>query len=171
MQNKDFIGYEYTEVTVKQSVASMCVDGYENFGWALENTTQPTEKLDSVVLKFKRDRKNRSSLELTRLQQQFDSCLNDVSKMEASKGNKAMITAMVVAIIGTAFMAGSVFAIVGNMVVLGIILAVPAFIGWILPYLLYRRVFRQKTEQVAPLIDQKYEEIYTVCERASALAS
>ena len=33
---KAFVGYEYKEITVNAGLASMYLDGYENFGWIAE---------------------------------------------------------------------------------------------------------------------------------------
>ena len=117
----------------------------------------------------KRDRKIRNKPELTRLQRQFDAIVSEIVSLEASKRVKASIAAYVVGIIGTAFMAGSVFAITSGLLLPCIILAVPAFIGWLLPYFLYRSIEKKKTASVTPLIDSKYDELYTICERANGL--
>jgi len=72
-------------------------------------------------------------------------------------------------VVGCAFMAGSVFAVTAGNILLCVILAVPGFLGWIVPYLLFRSISAKKTEAVTPLIDQKYDELYSVCEKANAL--
>lgn len=41
-------------------------------------------------------------------------------------------------------MAGSVFSITADKLVPCIILAIPDFIGWVLPYLLYREIIKKK---------------------------
>ena len=169
MNKSDFTGYEYLEVSVKQSVASTCVDGYENFGWTLEGTAYPIERMDHVALRFKRDRKLRNKAELTRLQHQFDGELKEVARLEATKASRAMIAAMVIGVAGTAFMVGSVFAMVGGILSLGIVLAIPGFAGWALPYLVYRRFGKATTEQITPLLEQKHDELYNICEKANAL--
>lgn len=124
---------------------------------------------NSVVMKFKRDRKIRNKSELTRLQRQFDACVSEIQSLEFSKYRKASTVAYVIGVVGTAFMAGSVFAITLNMVVLCAILAVPGFLGWIIPYLCYRNISKKKTAEITPLIDQKYDELYAVCEKRNAL--
>jgi hypothetical protein len=164
-----FVGYEYRDITVPRDKEAIYVDGYENFGWTLESRSALTIGLGSVILKFKRDRKIRNKAELTRLQRQFDAYVNEINRMEASKVSSASIAAFTVGIIGTAFMAGSVFAVVGGMVVLCIILAIPAFAGWIVPYFLYNSTYAKKTAKVEPLIDSKYDEIYEICERGNSL--
>ena len=166
-----FIGYEYKDVTVKRNMESVYADGYINFGWTLEDTSIPLQSIGSVTMKFKRDRKIRNKAELTRLQRQFEACVQEIERLEISKSIIASAVAYGLGIVGAAFMAGSVFAYISGMVPLTIILAIPAFAGWILPYFCYLNISRKKTEQVTPLIDQKYDEIYEVCEKASGLLS
>lgn len=171
MKSKEngYVGYEYKDVTVKRNMESVYVDGYSNFGWSIEGASIPVGKVDSVTLKFKRDRKIRNKAELTRLQRQFDSCVSEILSLESSKYIKASAVAYVIGVVGTAFMAGSVFTVTADKIIPTIILAIPGFIGWIVPYLFYRKISSTKTEQVTPLIDQKYDEIYEVCEKANSL--
>lgn len=169
MSNRSFIGYEYQEISVKNEMSSVCADGYANFGWNLEDSSFALGRLDSVVMKFKRNRKIRNKTELTRLQRQFNSIVSDIISLESSKRLKASIIAYTVGIVGTAFMAGSVFSVTAGLILPCIILAIPAFVGWILPYFLYRSIEKDKTASVAPLIDSKYDELYTICEKANDL--
>ena len=37
----------------------------------------------------------------------------------------------------------------------------------ILPYFVYRRTVRRKTKRVTPLIEEKYDEIYLICEKGN----
>jgi hypothetical protein len=164
-----FVGYEYKEITVSRSMGSVYTDCYENFGWSLEGTSQPIQGISSVTLKFKRDRKIRNKAELTRLQRQLDACIRDVEMLEKSKVTGAAAAAFSLGIAGTAFMAGSVFAYLGGMLVLCIILAVPGFTGWVIPYFVYLALYQKRNAKVTPMIDEKYDEIYEVCEKANAL--
>lgn len=167
-QENNFVGYEYKEVTINRELEPIYTDGYENFGWTLDGTgvsLNPT----TVTMKFKRDRKLRNKAELTRLQRQFDAYASEVVALEQSKHTTASIVAYVVGIIGAAFMAGSVFAFLAGMTTLMIVLAIPGFAGFIAPYFLFNQVRKNKIVQVTPLIDSKYDEIYSVCEKANAL--
>lgn len=103
------------------------------------------------------------------MQRQFDACVTEIQSLDFSKYVKASAVAYAIGVIGTAFMAGSVFAVTSNMTELCVVLAIPGFLGWVLPYLCYRKINKRKTEEVTPLIDQKYDELYTVCEKASGL--
>jgi len=165
----NFIGYEYRDITIDRDMESLYADGYQNFGWVLDNTSTPHAGLSSITMKFKRDRKIRNKAELTRLQRQFDSCAAEIKSMEKSKAASASIVALTVGLIGTAFMAGATFAFLADLIVLCVILAIPAFIGWIIPYFLYNLTYAKKVAKVTPLIDNKYDEIYEVCERANSL--
>ena len=164
-----FIGYEYRDITTGREMESLYVDGYQNFGWKLDSIATPFAGLSSVTMKFKRDRKIRNKAELTRLQRQFDACVNEIINMEKSRETSGLIVSMIVGLIGTAFLAGATFAFLGNLIPLCIILAIPGFIGWILPYFLYNSTRAKKATKVAPLVESKYDEIYEVCERANNL--
>ena len=167
--SRSFIGYEYREITVDSDMESMYVDGYQNFGWLHEGSSSLHMGLNNVTVKFKRDRKIRNKAELTRLQRQFDACVLEIQRMERNKASSAFALAFGVGIVGTAFIAGATFAYLAGMIVLCIVLAVPGFTGWALPYFLFRSTYAKKNAKIAPLIDQKYDEIYELCERASAL--
>lgn len=162
LQKKDFMGYEYRNITVKKAMQAVYADSFGNFGWIAEGIEDTVGKVDSVVMKFKRDRKIRNKSELTRLQRQFEACTAEIVSLERSKVTKAAGIAYAVGVIGCAFMAGSVFAVTAGNIPLCVILAVPGFLGWIAPYLLFRSISAKKTEAVTPLIDQKYDELYSV---------
>lgn len=167
-KNNSYVGYEYKEVLSSREVASVYADGYESFGWTLENTS-PSLTIGPSLMKFKRDRKLRNKAELTRLQRQFETCVDGIISLEKSRTVIASIAAYTTGILGTAFMAGAIFAYLAGMIPLMILLAIPATVGWILPYLCYRKLYSSQTAKVTPLIDLKYDEIYTVCEKASSL--
>lgn len=176
-QRKNFVGYEYKEITAESSHISFLLDAYECFGWEVdEKRTESRESKNpsypkKEVLHLKRNRKIINKMEITRLQRNFEACVKEIEALEKSKTSAATIYALVVGIIGTAFMAGSVFAVTAQppYIILSIILAVPAFVGWIIPYFLYRKVMRNQTERLTPLIEQKYDEIYEICERGNKL--
>ena len=179
---KDYIGYEYKEVFVERDKVSIYLDAYENFGWIPDDHTQVegyasliniphTGNFGKVALQLKRDRKIMNKAELTRLQRHFESCMNAIDTLEKSKTSFATAVAIGIGVIGTAFMAGSTFAVTAEppMVLLCILLAIPAFIGWILPYFVYKTLVKRKTAEVNALIEQQYDEIHEICEKGSRL--
>lgn len=173
-KKKDFIVYEYKEIIADRKMSSFILDGYENFGWELDENFPNQNTLknhNKIILRLKRDRKIMNKMELTRLQRNFAACVREIEEMERRKISYATIYAFIVAIIGTMFIGGSVFAITAEPphIFLCILLGIPGFIGWILPYFVYRRMVKVQTEKVIYLIEEKYEEVYLLCEKGNKL--
>ncbi len=168
-EKKNYVGYEYHHVTVRETMENMYVDGYMDFGWQLEHAVKGISGKKEITLQLKRDRKIRNKAELTRLQRQFEACMEEIRSLENSKVIGAAAVAYVVGVIGTAFMAGSVFAYIAGMLVPSIILAIPGFVGWIIPYWLYCQIQSKKSAQTEPFINQKQDEIYEICKKANRL--
>ena len=169
-QENNFIAYEYKDVAVRRDMEALYADSFPSFGWKLE-ARSPSIGLTTVNLKFKRDRRITNKAELARLQREYESNIEEIEKLENSKLIAPSAIAYGVGIIGTAFMAGSVFSYLGSMVALCIILAIPAFAGWIVPYFAYKKITKSKADKVAPLIDGKYDAIYETCEKANSLVN
>ena len=177
-----YVGYEYKEVKTDSAQASFLIDGYVNFGWQVDTNisgigreegtkTSGHAAFDKVVIRLKRDRRIINKAELTRLQRNFEACVREIKELEKKKTSAATAAAIAVGVAGTMFMAGSTFAVTAQPphIMLCAILAVPGLIGWILPYFLYRRMTKAKTEEISPLIEDKYDEIYEICEKGSRL--
>lgn len=140
-KHKNFIGYEYKEIEADPGQVSFLIDGYENFGWEIdENVMQggldnypgknsPGKK--KAVIRLKRDRKIINKMELTRLQRNFEACVDQIRYLEKEKTARPTIMAVTAGGLGTAFMAGSTFAVTADppQIALCIILAVPGFPG------------------------------------------
>ena len=160
-----FIGYEYKEVEAKGNRASMYLDCYPSFGWTVDERTK------NGTATLKRDRKIINKVELTRLQRHFEACMAELDQLERSKTTAATITAIVIGLIGCVFMAGSVFLVTHEppLWVPSFIVAVPGFLGWILPYFVFKRLAAKRTRVVTELMEQKYDEIYEICEQGNRL--
>lgn len=171
MSEHEFAMYEYKEVNVSSSQASFYLDCYENFGWLADEHFAPQNVNEKLILKLKRNRKIANKAELTRLQRNFEADLREIEALENSKTTLATMLSLIVGILGTACMAGVVFAVTAEppVVWLCVLLAIPAFAGWILPYFIFRTVKVRKTEQVTPYIEKKYDEIYEICEKGHSL--
>ena len=174
---RNFVGYEYKEIAVDSRKVSLLLDGYESFGWqpdeipygTKENIYSPYQQ--KVVFHLKRNRKIVNKVELTRLQRNFEACVREIEELEKQKTSKATIYSLVLALAGTAFMAGSVFAVTAQppQILLCILLAIPAFAGWIAPLFVYRKTVSAQTKRITPLIEEKYDEIYEICEKGNKL--
>lgn len=180
VQNKEkrnYVGYEYKEIAAEEQLVSLLLDGYENFGWEVNDSLPggsvggKTAGDRKIVLRLKRDRKILNKAELTRLQRNFEACILEIQTLEGRKTSAATACAIILGVIGTAFMAGSTFAVTAQPphYILCILLAIPGFLGWIFPYFLYKKIAAKQTEKIAPLIEAKYNEIYEICEKGNKL--
>ena len=120
---------------------------------------------------MKRDRKIINKAELTRLQRNFESCAEEIDKMEKAMVSRAQMAAIALGVIGTVFIALSVFAVTADPphIVLTVLYAIPGFAGWISPYFVFRKVAASQREKLLPLIEQKREEIDVLCEKGNRL--
>ena len=161
-RDSEFLGYEYKELSVEQSRVSMYLDGYKNFGWIADDNFDLPKAGSMVTLHLKRNRKIMNKMELTRLQRNFEACMNEIETLERSKTANARIASLT---------AGATFAAVASppIIWLCILLAVPGFSGWIAPYFLYKKLVQKRTAKVVPLIEAIYDEIYDLCLKGSAL--
>nr|WP_312578464.1 hypothetical protein [Sedimentibacter sp.] len=157
---------EYIEVNVKQDLVELCSDCYHALGWTIINTST---RINSVTLKLQRNRKIKNRAALYDLQRKCEDAFTTIEKLEKSKTTKAISYSIGVGILGTAFMAGSVFAFLAFMIPLCVILAIPGFIGWGLGYFLYIKFLNESKEKINPMIDRNYDIIYEACEKASNL--
>jgi len=120
---------------------------------------------------LKRNRKILNKAELTRLQQHLEACMDEIEQLEKSKAEKATIYSIGVGLIGTAFIAGSVFAITNEppMILLCAILGAPGLFCWFLPLRIFNLIVKKRAEEITPLIEQKYDDIHDICEKGNSL--
>lgn len=170
MQDNHYIGYEYRDIITDVSMEHLYVDSYPYFGWKYETSSVSTTNRHKIILKFKRDRKLCNKAELTRLQRQFEASVHEILRLEQSKTTNATIAAFTIGIVGCAFMAGATFSYLGGFIWLMVLLAIPGFLGWLLPYIVYRSLYEKRTAAVVALIEQKYDEIYELCEKGNVLS-
>jgi len=171
VSGKNYVGYDYKTITVDGEKASMYTDAYENFGWIPDESAPAKQFAGVVTLKLKRDRKILNKTELTRLQQHFEACMDEIAAHENSKTIRATIYSIIIGLVGTAFLAGSVFAVTAEppMILLCVLLGVPGLIGWAAAYPLYNFFINKRAAEVMPLIEKKYDEVHEICEKGSAL--
>lgn len=168
---REFTSFEYKEIQAAEDKASFYLDCYESFGWTMDDKFPPQKTGDKMQLKMKRNRKLVNKVELTRLQHNFEASMDEIDSLEASKTKAATAFSITTGVIGTGFMAGSVFAVTAEppVIWLCVLLAIPGFLGWILPYFVFQRIKNNKTQKVQPYIEEKYDEIYNICEKGHSL--
>lgn len=166
-----YIGYEYKEVTVPAREASRFADGYESFGWQRDENRPAVGRGATVTLALKRNRKIVNKAELTRLQRHFEACMAQIDRLQRAPGRTAAGWALAVGMLGTAFMAGAVFAVTHQPPLWGwmTVLAVPAFAGWTAAPLLYPRLVQYHRHRLQPALEACYEEADRLCEKGHAL--
>ena len=167
----EFTAYDYLTCSVPQENAAFYLDCYQSFGWQQDEHFAMKEKSGSMQLKLKRSRSIANKAELTRLKRNFEADMQQLADLEKRKTSRACMAALAVGIVGTAFMAGSVFAVTATppQTALCVLLAVPAFAGWIAPYFLYNRLKARHTQKILPYIEKKQDEIYALCEKGQSL--
>jgi len=168
---EDYTAYDYKDVVVKESSASFYIDCCKNFGWSLdENKSIQTERGQCRIW-FKRDKNILNKAELTRLERNFDACVSELDALRRSIFVRPTVVSTVCALIGTAFMALSVFAVTAEppVIWLCVLFAVPGFVGWILPYFIYRSGVKRRTEKTAPFIEAKRSEMDAICQKGHGL--
>ncbi|WP_225047687.1 hypothetical protein [Lacticaseibacillus kribbianus] len=168
MTDTNFIAYEYLEQRIPKAMQNAYLDGYANFGWTVTDRTPDLGK-NTVTLKLKRDRSLPEKAALNRLQKQFEQEMASAALMEGSKTSIPTMVALGVGLLGTAFMAGSVFAYLGGFLILSIILAVPGFAGWGLAYLSYNWAKSRRIAKLAPVLTQTYDAAADSCQQAFQL--
>lgn len=162
------VEYEYVEKQVTQSVAPLYISGYESFGWILDNNDGMSDSASSWIITFKRKRKIRNKAELTRLQHNFDACVNEVLELEASTHKAADIASYGVGITGSALVIGSI-SLKFVLKIINLCFAVLGIIDWLIPWFLNKAMVKRKAREIKPLMEQKYNEMRIICGKASAL--
>ncbi len=171
MNEQRFDSFDYLKVTVDDSLCSQYIDGYANFGWRADENVAPERIPGKVTLHMKRSRNILNKTELIRLQRHYESCMNEIVTLEASKKSVPAVVSITCGLVGCAFMAGSVFAVTAETPViwLTVLLGIPGFALWAAAYFGYKAAQKRRTERVTPLIDAKFSEAYEVCEKAHQL--
>lgn len=182
-ETKDFVAYEYLSINVTSEKEALYTDCYENFGWKLTNSTSSNGLIDKedyyinnsnvngnrlVNLKFKRNRKIPNKAKVVTLQKKCESGLKELARLEREPNSKGSIYAVITSIIGTIFLAISVFCITAKtpFYILGVITGIVGLVGWFLAYPVYKKVKLKQEEINTSLIEEQYNIIYDSCEQA-----
>lgn len=171
MGEHTFESFDYLKVSVEEGFLSQYIDGYEKFGWKMDENRKPEKGGGKVTLHMKRGRHMINKVELIRLQQHYESCMGEIVTLEASKNSVAAMASLCCGLVGCAFMAGSVFAVtaVPPIIWLTVLLAIPGFFLWAAAYFCHKPVKQWRSKKVVPLIEAKYDEACEVCEKAFRL--
>ena len=166
---KTFVAYEYMSVPVAQTMETLYIDCYKSFGWTLDSSVLSLSNPNSVILKFKRDRRIKNKTEVCELQHKCENALTSIRKLENSKTSTATMLSMLVGTLGAGSLVGAFFSYQAELIFLFILLTLVGIVGATLSYLRYNKLVEKRTSVVNPLIDQQYEIIYDACEKANKL--
>ena len=168
-QTTEFIPFEYLTIQVDRELESLYCDTYRNFGWTTEGQAGGLPSVNTVTLKLKRDRRIANRQAVIEQQRVAEHALASIARLEQSKKSTPLIAALSAGLVGSAFLAGSVFAITAGNWLLGMPLGLIGLIGWAVGFFSYGRVRTSRAVKVAPLIDRESETVYAAGERASHL--
>lgn len=169
--DQEFVAYEYATAQVDRDLEPVYRDAYASFGWVVEGTGPSSLNTRTVTLNLKRDRRLKGQPAMVELQNSCEAALAEIVRLERSKSAASLTSSLSVGLVGTAAMAGSVFALNADATWLSIVLGAVGLIGWVLGFLTHGYVARRKAAQIAPLIDHAYSVVYDTCEQASRLLS
>lgn len=183
-ESREFVAYEYMSINVKSDKEPLYIDAYENLGWCLVNNTALVDSEDYYIngsvngnrlvnLKFKRDRKIPNKAKLMILQRKMETVLEEINRLERQPEVTGMIWALAIGLVGTAFIAGSVFAITASnpLYFLCVIFGIIGFIGWGLGFYMYNKVKKEKIKENVSLLEEQYNTLYDTCEEGKKLSS
>lgn len=178
-ETKDFVAYEYLSINVTSEKEALYIDCYENFGWKLTSSNGLVDKEDYYInnhvnnnqlinLKFKRNRKMPNKAKVVTLQKKCENGLKELTRLEREPNSKGSIYAVITSIIGTIFLAISVFCITAQnpLYIIGALVGIIGLIGWFLAYPVYKKVKTKQEVINTPLIEEQYNAIYDCCEQA-----
>ena len=83
MKEQAFHSFDYLKITVEEDLYSKYIDGYEKFGWKLDENAKPEKGMGKVTLYLKRSRHIMKKTELIRLQRHYEACMNEISSLKA----------------------------------------------------------------------------------------
>lgn len=167
----DSLTYEYTRVRTDREMESLYRDSYAAFGWLVDDYGASRSGPNTVTIKFKRPRRIKNRPQVVELQRRAERALLAIAALEKSKDTTAFVVAMVIGLVGTGLLAGSVFAVQSSNWGLSIPLGVLGLAGWLAGYLAHGWVRTRRTARVAPQIDRQYDIVYESCEQAAHLSA
>lgn len=169
-----YTAYEYLTVHADRDLEPLYSDTYRNFGWIVEATISSvlgggTANPNTVTIKLKRDRRIRNRPLINELQRKAENALQTIRDLERSRTTTAAAAAFGIGIVGSAFLAGSVFAIEAGLWLVAIPLGAVGLLGWLAGWLAHGRIRAHRTGQIAPLTEHQYELLYEAGEQAARL--
>lgn len=161
-----FIAYEYLRVTTDLTYEALHRDAYAAFGWVLDDRRPRTPGRPEVVLTLKRDRRLRHRTAVSELQRRCARALAEIVRLERAPHRDGTMAALVVGLLGTVPLAGSVFAVQAGLPVLCAVLGVPGLLLWAAAWPVHGAVRARVAARCAGPVDEQYEIVASTGEQA-----
>lgn len=169
-----FTAREYATVRIPARHEQLHRDTYRAFGWTVEAWRGPAASFvpatSTSILKLTRDRALRGRQALGEFQRQAEGALLRIDALERSRSVRATLVAVILGLVGAAFLAGSVLLLDSGPSIVAVGLGINGLGLWALAWPASRLTAARRAKRVAPLLDREYDTVYDACERASALA-
>lgn len=162
---------QYRAIRVPRDREALYRDIYADFGWSVTASPPASPWRRELMVQFSRPRRLAESSELTILQRSADQSLRRILSLERSSARVASLTAYAVGLVGTVFMAVSVFALLGDETMLSVVLGVVGIVWWVAPHVLYRGLLASRRSASAPRIDAEFGALFACAERAVRIAA
>ena len=166
--NNEFVAYEYATVRAPRDLAPLYQDTYRSFGWTETNEAAAGQRPRTVELGLKRDRNIRARSAIAELERKAERALTNIGRLSSSPHTVAMTAAITIGLVGTAFVAGSVFALPVSLV-LSVVLGVIGLLGWAGGAAAYIAVRSRRAAKLAARVDDEYRVVYECSEQATRL--
>lgn len=180
---KDFIAYDYLKLEVLPDLEQLYVDCYQSFGWELTKVSETNINQDYyingrtflekplVTLKFKRNRKIKNKAELLKLQKDMEDYFKKIDKLKKEPELIGTIYSMILGVVGLLFIIFSILSLTSKtpFYILGVINGIVGVVGVILAFFMYNKKRKQLQEKNEILIEEQYNNIYELCEKANNL--
>ena len=168
-QTAGFVAYEYTNVDIPREKAPLYADIYRSLGWTDDGHHDGTASAGHVTLTLKRNRDLAHRDVLHQLQKSMEQALHAIERLEASEHTRPTAGAMTVGLLGSVFMAGSVFSLLDDLTLLSIVLGVVGIGLWCVAYPTFRVLRSGRRAAVRAQLDREYDLIYDHAAKAHQL--
>lgn len=168
------ITYDYKTIKVKRELEHMVVDAYRNMGWELTTSSISESNIFCLNLSFKRDRKINNKMPLIKINEQIDSTLKNIELLQDKKKSAGVVSGVSVGTIGTLIFGGGLSMVLLKSSVLGFIIggvalgAVGAAVA-LSAYFISRSNKNKTISKVQPMLENEYDKLSELCEKANDL--
>lgn len=165
----EVVVYEHTGLRVPRHLETVYRDTAPQFGWDIDAVETGAGISGHSTLRLKRDRRLRNRPMTLELERANRSALTAIDALERSRTSIPRTIAITIGIIGSAFLAGSIFLLEGDFLVASIALGTIGLLGWLAGWFSFNKSKSARAPKVDAAIDRQYDIVYDTAQRAAAL--